>query len=125
MSGAMSPSNSSRVKARRKTSPPPGPPSPGGERGEYDEARGFDCKLRRFRRRQRDLHFLRLIAEVLAAIGIFTGFEIDAHLASRDLHDRRSKSSPPRNVSPLVPSTLNTPSRMLRIEQSKVPPPRS
>ncbi len=34
-------------------------------------------------------------------------------------------SSPPRCVSPLVASTWKTPSSTLRIEMSKVPPPRS
>ena len=37
----------------------------------------------------------------------------------------RSMSSPPRCVSPLVASTWNKPSSTLRIEMSKVPPPRS
>ena len=36
-----------------------------------------------------------------------------------------SKSSPPRWVSPLVASTSNTPSSILRSDTSKVPPPRS
>ena len=36
-----------------------------------------------------------------------------------------SKSSPPRCVSPLTPSTSKTPSPTSRIEMSKVPPPRS
>jgi hypothetical protein len=37
----------------------------------------------------------------------------------------RSKSSPPRDVSPLVAFTSNTPPDISRIEISKVPPPRS
>ena len=36
-----------------------------------------------------------------------------------------SKSSPPKNVSPLVAFTSNTPSPISSIETSKVPPPRS
>ena len=36
-----------------------------------------------------------------------------------------SKSSPPKNVSPLVDFTSNTPSPNSRIETSNVPPPRS
>mmetsp|Transcript_11053 Transcript_11053/g.47204 ORF Transcript_11053/g.47204 Transcript_11053/m.47204 type:complete len:423 (+) Transcript_11053:547-1815(+) len=36
-----------------------------------------------------------------------------------------SKSSPPRCVSPLVETTSNTPLSMVRMETSKVPPPRS
>ncbi len=36
-----------------------------------------------------------------------------------------SKSSPPRNVSPFVDFTSNTPSPISRIEMSNVPPPRS
>jgi hypothetical protein len=38
---------------------------------------------------------------------------------------RMSKSSPPRNVSPLVDLTSNTPSPISRMEISNVPPPRS
>ena len=38
---------------------------------------------------------------------------------------RISKSSPPRNVSPLVDFTSNTPSPISRMETSNVPPPRS
>ena len=38
---------------------------------------------------------------------------------------RRSKSSPPRKVSPLVDFTSNTPSPISSTEMSKVPPPRS
>ncbi len=37
----------------------------------------------------------------------------------------RSKSSPPSAVSPEVASTSKTPFSMVRIEMSKVPPPRS
>ena len=36
-----------------------------------------------------------------------------------------SKSSPPRNVSPFVDLTSNTPSPISSIEMSKVPPPKS
>jgi hypothetical protein len=36
-----------------------------------------------------------------------------------------SKSSPPKNVSPFVDLTSNTPSPNSRIETSKVPPPKS
>ena len=36
-----------------------------------------------------------------------------------------SKSSPPKNVSPLVDLTSNTPSPISRIETSNVPPPKS
>ena len=38
---------------------------------------------------------------------------------------RWSKSSPPSAESPLVATTSNTPRESLRIEMSKVPPPRS
>jgi hypothetical protein len=38
---------------------------------------------------------------------------------------RMSKSSPPRNVSPLVDFTSKTPSPISRTEISNVPPPRS
>ncbi len=37
----------------------------------------------------------------------------------------RSKSSPPRNVSPDVERTSNIPFSIRRIEMSNVPPPRS
>jgi len=36
-----------------------------------------------------------------------------------------SKSSPPKNVSPLVDNTSNTPSPISKIDTSNVPPPRS
>ena len=41
------------------------------------------------------------------------------------LKSNSSKSSPPRWVSPAVATTSKTPSRISRIETSKVPPPRS
>ena len=45
--------------------------------------------------------------------------------SARNWTIRMSKSSPPRNVSPLVDFTSNRPSSISRMVMSKVPPPRS
>ena len=45
--------------------------------------------------------------------------------ATRNFRSVLSKSSPPRNVSPFVDFTSNTPFCISRMEISKVPPPRS
>lgn len=44
---------------------------------------------------------------------------------TRNYKTTKSKSSPPRAVSPFVAFTSNTPPEISRMEISKVPPPRS
>jgi hypothetical protein len=45
--------------------------------------------------------------------------------STRNFYKAKSKSSPPKEVSPLVDLTSNTPFEISRIDTSKVPPPKS
>ena len=79
------------------------------------------------RRRQLDLRLLGGLLQalqrelVLAQVDALLLFE----LVGEVVDDAASKSSPPRNVSPLVDFTSNTPSPISSTEMSNVPPPRS
>jgi hypothetical protein len=79
------------------------------------------------RGRQLDLGLLGRLLQALQRQLVLA--QIDAllllELVGQVVDDRMSKSSPPRNVSPLVDFTSNTPSPISRMETSKVPPPRS
>ena len=97
MSGLISASNSPRVKVRSnrwKNRLPWG---------------RCNCVKPRSADGERDLGLLGRVAEVLEQFGILA-VEVDPISRAATSMIARSKSSPPRYVSPLVASTLNTPS---------------